>query len=306
MKIGFAAGNIGPIGTADAISKIAAYAETLGYHSLWSVERLLFPVKPQSPYPGTPDGSLPDPYRYSLDPLDTLTFAAASTKTIALGTSILDLPYYSPVMLARRLSTLDVLSGGRLRVGFGLGWSLDEMQATGANMKTRGAQADEFVQVLKAIWTTDPAEFQGKFYQLPKSFINPKPVQKPHPPIYFAAYAPAAMKRVAEVSNGWNPAGIPVAGMAQMWAGIKQLAQAAGRDPESLQMIVRANVEVSDKPLPNERAIFTGTLDQIRDDAIACRDIGAHELFYDPSFSHGAQSIDTWLALMGQLRNLVR
>jgi len=304
MKIGFAAGNIGPIGTADAVKKIAMRAEALGYESLWTVERLLFPVKPQSPYPATPDGSLPAEYKHSLDPLDALTFAAAHTRTITLGTSILDLPYYNPVLLARRLSTIDVLSAGRLRVGFGLGWSQDEMQATGADMKTRGAQADEFVQVLKAIWTQEPAEFKGKFYTLPKSFIQPKPVQKPHPPIYFAAYAPAAMKRLAEHSNGWNPVGIPAAGMAQMWAGIKQMAQAAGRDANALRMIVRANVEIADSALPKERAIFTGTLSQIKEDVLACRDIGAHELFYDPTFSKGAQSLDKWLALMEELRGL--
>lgn len=305
MKIGFSAGNIGPIGTAEAITRIAIRAEQLGYDSLWTVERLLYPVKPQSPYPVTTDGSLPEQYRYALDPLDTLTFAAAHTKRIKLGTSILDLPYYNPVMLARRLSTLDVLSGGRLRVGFGLGWSQDEMQAAGANMKTRGAQADEFLQILKTIWTANPAEFHGKFYQLPKSWIEPKPIQKPHPPIYFAAYAPAAMKRVAEQSNGWNPVGIPVEGMARMWAAIKQMAQEAGRDPATLQMIVRANVEISDKPLPGERALFSGSLEQIREDAFACRDIGADELFYDPVFSPGAQSLDKWLDLMEQLRNLV-
>jgi len=304
MKIGFSVGNIGPIGTPEAISTIAVRAEDLGYHSLWSVERLLYPVKPQAPYPATPDGSLPEAYRYCLDPLDALTFAAAYTKKITLGTSILDLPYYNPVMLARRLSTLDVLSHGRLRVGFGLGWSPDEMQAAGANMKTRGAQADEFLQILTAIWTTNPVEFSGRFYQLPKSWIEPKPVQKPHPPIYFAAYAPAAMKRVAEHSNGWNPVGIPVEGMAQMWAAIKQMAQAAGRDPGALELIVRANLEITGEPLPAERPIFTGSMDQIRQDAIACRGIGAHELIVDPVFSPGAQNLDRWLKLMEQLRNL--
>jgi len=305
MKIGFSAGNIGPIGTAEAITKIAVRAESLDYHSLWTVERLLYPVEPQSPYPPTADGSLPEQYRYVLDPLETLTFAAAHTKKITLGTSILDLPYYNPVMLARRLSTLDVLSGGRLRVGFGLGWSLDEMQAAGANMKTRGKQADEFLQVLKAIWTTNPAEFDGDFYRLPKSWIDPKPVQKPHPPIYFAAYAPAAMKRLAEQSNGWNPVGIPIEGMAQMWAAIKQMAKEAGRDPDTLEMIVRANVEISDHPLEGERALFTGSLAQIREDAIACRDIGAHEIMYDPVFSENAQSLSNWLVVMEQLRELV-
>jgi alkanesulfonate monooxygenase SsuD/methylene tetrahydromethanopterin reductase-like flavin-dependent oxidoreductase (luciferase family) len=134
MKIGFGLPNIGPLRTHENILKVAERAEALGYDSLWTVERLLWPMKPQTPYPVTADGSLPEGYKYSLDPLDTLTFAAARTKNIALRTSVLDMPYYNPVTLARCLTTIDVLSNGRLRVGLGLGWSQDEMDATNADM----------------------------------------------------------------------------------------------------------------------------------------------------------------------------
>lgn len=305
MKIGFALPNIGRVATAEAVTKVAQRAEVLGYASLWTIERLLWPVKPQTPYAITPDGSLPEPYKYILDPLDALTFAAALTQKITLGTSVLDIPYHNPVTLARRLTAIDVLSNGRLRLGLGLGWSKDEMDATGADLKNRGAMADEFLKVLKAIWTTDPVEFQGKFYKVPKSYISLKPVQKPHPPIYMAAFALAAMKRLAAMADGWNPVAIPAAGMAQMFAGLKQMAQEAGRDPESLAMVVRANVEITERPLPKERMIFSGTLEQIKEDAIACREIGAHELFFDPAFSPGAQSLNHWLTLMEQLCKLV-
>jgi len=301
MKIGFALPNIGPVGTAEAVSKVAQRAEALGYHSLWTVERLLYPVKPQSPYPVAPDGSLPEPYKYALDPLEALTFAAAQTKTITLGTSVLDIPYYNPVMLARRLTTIDFLSNGRLRVGFGLGWSKDEMEATGADMTKRGAMADEFLQVLKAIWTTNPAEFKGKFYSLPKSYIYPKPVQKPHPPIYLAAFAPPALKRLATLADGWNPVAIPAQGMAQMFGAIKQMAKEAGRDPSSLAMVVRANLELADQPLGKERMIFSGTFEQIKEDVAACREIGADEVFFDPAFSRGGQLLERWLSLMEHL-----
>jgi alkanesulfonate monooxygenase SsuD/methylene tetrahydromethanopterin reductase-like flavin-dependent oxidoreductase (luciferase family) len=185
-------------------------------------------------------------------------------------------------VLARRLTTLDQLSSGRLRLGLGLGWSKDEMDASGASMQQRGARADEFLQVLKAIWTTNPAEFHGKFYHLPKSYIDHKPVQKPHPPIYMAAFAPAALKRVATAADGWNPVAIPPDGMAQMFGSIKQMAQEAGRDPSSLRMVVRANVEITDKPLGKDRMIFTGTLEQIQ----------------------GAHTLPNWLALMEQMRKL--
>ena len=304
MKIGFALPNIGPLGSAESISKVAQRAESLGYDSLWTVERLLWPVKPQTPYTVTADGSLPEPYKYSLDPLDTLTFAAAHTKTIGLGVSVLDMPYYNPVTLARRLTTIDRFSNGRLRVGFGLGWSKDEMDATGANVKQRGAQADEFLQVLKAIWTTNPVEFHGKFFHVPQSYINQKPVQKPHPPIYMAAFAPAAMKRVATLADGWNPVAIPAKGMAQMFNAIKEMAKGAGRDPSSLAMIVRANLEITEKPIGKGRVIFTGTLDQIKEDIANTRRIGANELFFDPTFHPGAQALDQWLLLMEQFRKL--
>ena len=305
MKIGFALPNVGPVSTAKAVSEVAQQAEVLGYDSLWTIERLLWPVKPQTPYPATADGLLPEPYKHVLDPLETLTFAAAHTKTIALGTSVLDIPYHNPVMLARRLTTLDQLSNGRVRLGLGLGWSKDEMDAVGSDMRKRGAMADEFLQVLKAIWTTNPVEFHGKFYQVPNSYIGPKPVQKPHPPIYMAAFAPAAMNRLAKMANGWNPVLFSLDVMAQMFDQAKQTAKAAGRDPSSLELVVRANLEISEKQIGDKRVIFTGTLDQIKEDIAGCRNIGAQELFFDPTFSPGAQSLDRWLALMEQMRKLV-
>ena len=305
MRVGFTLPAIGPIGSPEGVLKVAQRAEGLGYDSLWVTERLLYPLKPQSPYPVTPDGSLPELYKHNLDPVETLTFVAAQTKRIALGTSVLDMPYYNPVMLARRLTTLDVLSGGRLRVGLGQGWSKDEYDAAGASFKDRGARADEFLQVLKAIWTTDPVEFHGKFFHIPKSIIQPKPVQKPHPPIYLAAYAPSSLKRVVKLANGWNPAGIPMDGMAQMYDGLKEMAKAEGRESSPIQVVVRANVEVTEKPLGKDRGIFSGTLDQIKEDINGCRNLGMHEVFFDPSFSPDGQSLDRFLARMEQLRRLV-
>jgi probable F420-dependent oxidoreductase len=305
MKIGFSLPNIGPIGTAEAVTKVAQRAEALGYHSLWTIERLLYPLNLQRPYPGTPDGSLPEIYKHSLDPLEVLTFVAGQTTKIKLGTSVLDMPYYNPVTLARRLSTLDFLSGGRLLVGLGLGWSKDEMDATGADMTKRGALADEFLQVLKTIWTTNPVEFRGKFFNIPKSYIDPKPVQKPHPPIYLGAFVPAALKRLANVADGWNPVFLPIPVMTQMFDSIKQMAKEAGRDPSALVMVVHAILEITDKPLGKERPIFSGSFDQITDDVRGCAKIGVGEIFFDPAFSPGGQSLDRWLSLLDQLKGLM-
>jgi probable F420-dependent oxidoreductase len=221
---------------------------------------------------------------------------------VALGTSVLNLPWYPPVLLARRLTTLDVLSGGRLRVGFGMGWSLDEYEAAGAPWQERGKRADEIIAALKAIWTTDPVEFQGQYYRIPKSFIGPKPVQKPHPPIYMAAYTPPAMKRVAKEANGWFPVGVPLSALAGMFEGIKGIAKDAGRDPAALELIVRANVEFSDAPLGEGRADFTGALEQIVGDIVETRKLGAAEIVFDVQFSPGVETVDTIVARMEQLR----
>jgi alkanesulfonate monooxygenase SsuD/methylene tetrahydromethanopterin reductase-like flavin-dependent oxidoreductase (luciferase family) len=189
-------------------------------------------------------------------------------------------------------------------VSFGLGWSQDEMDATGADMKHRGPRADEFLQVLKAIWTQNPVEFHGKFFDLPKSYIDLRPVQKPHPRIYLAAFTPPALQRTAKIADGWNPTGIPLEGMAQMFSGIKQMAGAAGRDPSSLELVVRANLHITQKPVEKDRFIFTGTLDQIKEDTAACRNMGASEVHFDPGFG-GSKTLDQWLALMERLRTFV-
>jgi probable F420-dependent oxidoreductase len=300
MRFGFALPQIGPIAGPDALVTVAQRAEELGFDSLWVLDRTLFPVSPRVAYP-IGDGTLPVLYKRVLDPLETLAFVAARTSRIALGTSVLNLPWYTPVLLARRLTTLDVLSGGRLRVGFGIGWSPDEYEAAGTPWQERGKRADELVAALKAIWTTDPVEFRGEFYRIPKSFIGPKPVQKPHPPVYMAAYTPAAMKRVAKQADGWFPVGIPLGGVAQMFEGIQGMARECGRDPGALQLVVRGNVEFSDAPLGKDRHDFTGSLEQIAGDIAVTRKLGAAELLFDVQFSQGVKTKEDIVARMKQL-----
>ncbi len=237
MRLGFGLPQFGPWGVPDAIVTVAKSAEDFGFDSLWVADRILWPVKPRVPYP-IGDGTLPLSYKRPLDPLETLTFAAAHTRRIALGTSVINFPWYNPVLLARRLSTLDVLSAGRLRVGLGIGWSPDEYEAAGVPWHERGKRADEFLQFLKQIWVNDPVEFRGKYYRVPNSFIGPKPIQKPHPPIYMAAYTPSAMRRVATQAQGWFPVGIPLNGIGPMFEGIKAMAGEAGRNPAELELII--------------------------------------------------------------------
>jgi alkanesulfonate monooxygenase SsuD/methylene tetrahydromethanopterin reductase-like flavin-dependent oxidoreductase (luciferase family) len=161
MKIGLALPHLGPDATKVNIIKLAVDAEKEGFDSLWVAERLLWPLKPQTPYVATPDGSLPTFYQNVFDPIETLTFVAAHTNKIALGTSVIDMLFHNPVVLARRFATLDVLSEGRAVCGLGIGWSKDEYQASNIPFKDRGKRADEFVQAIKKIWTEDVVELRA-------------------------------------------------------------------------------------------------------------------------------------------------
>ena len=302
MRLGFALPQVGTFAGPDALSRIARTSEELGYDTLWVLDRVLAPTDPQAPYPASADGSLPDEFKHVLDPVGTLTFVAALTSRVGLGTSILNLAYYNPVLLGRQLATLDVLSGGRLRIGLGTGWSPDEFEATGSPMDDRGARTDEALQALYAIWGDDPVAFDGTYFRVPPSTIGVKPVQKPHPPVYMAAYAPPSMRRIAKYADGWNPAGVPIAAMGEMFAGIKQMAAAEGRDPESLELVIRANVYFSDDPIGDGRVDFMGTIEQIGGDVAAARDLGADEVFFDVQFSPDVNSVDAMAMRMEQLR----
>ena len=301
MRVGINLPQLGRATTAALLVQAAERAEALGYDSLWVWERLLVPVTPQTPYPGSADGQLPAACSHAWDPLTVLGAVASRTSRVALGTSVLDIPYYNPVVLARALTTLDHLSSGRVRVGLGVGWSKDEFDAVGSSLGQRAARADEFLEVLRAVWTTDPVEFQGRFYQIPRSVIGLKPVQKPHPPVFLATYVPAGLERIGRRADGWNPVGLPVEAMT---ARMREVAKAAGRDPGRLEVIVRANVAVTSKPLGADRPIFWGTIEQVKEDVARVRKMGVAELFFDPTVG-GVVSPERYLTLMESLRTLV-
>jgi len=155
LNVGLFLPQLGVQATRENVIQLAMKAEEEGFDSLWVLERLLWPLKPQVPYPVTPDGSLPVEYQSVLDPLDLLNFVAANTKKIVLGTSVIDMLFHNPVILGRRFATLDILSQGRVICGLGIGWSKDEYQVTNVPFEHRGARADEFIQALKRIWRSE-------------------------------------------------------------------------------------------------------------------------------------------------------
>jgi hypothetical protein len=179
------------------------------------------------------------------------------------------------------------------------------MDATGTSMKTRGKLADEFIAVLKAIWTTDPSEFHGKYFQLPQSIIQPKPLQKPHPPLYLAAFAPGALKRAATLADGWMPVGMNVEQVKATLSQIRNMAKDAGRDPRHLKVIMRGNLAVTQQPIGKGRAFCAGTLAQIKEDIASVKTYGPDELILDPTFSPDTQNEEAYLRNMEEIRKLL-
>ncbi|HSB11917.1 MAG TPA: LLM class F420-dependent oxidoreductase [Blastocatellia bacterium] len=302
MKVGMSLPQLGPQASADNLIAVARRAEELGYDSVWVLERLLWPLNPQEPYPASPDGRLPETYQLVFDPIETLTFVAAHTKKVQLGTSVLVLPYHTPIELARRIATLDVLSGGRALVGVGAGWSRDEFEAAGTPFEKRGARCDEFLRAMIDLWTNDPVRFDGDFYHIPESKVGPKPVQKPHPPIYVAGFGQFTFERAARFGNGWNPAGIMSFELLEtMIKQFHQTAERAGR--RDMEVVLRSFTIVFQEPNAAARGPMMGTIDEVREDTRRLRDIGVTHLIqsppaigFDPS-----TSLKDMLGLMEQL-----
>lgn len=303
MRLGFVLPHVGPLAGPETLAQVAERAEQVGYDTLWVTERSLWPLEPRTPYPL---GTLAEEYKTVLDPLDSLTFAAARTSRIGLGTCVINLPWYRPVLLARRLTTIDVLSHGRLRLGVGIGWSRDEHDVAGSDFATRGARFEEAIAVLRAIWTTDPVEFHGEHYDVPRSFIGPKPVQQPCPPIYVGAFSPVALERVARIADGWVAAGFPIAETGETFARLRDAAAAAGRDADALELLVRAHVELRDEPLGDDRVPFAGSPEQVAADLAATAAIGAHEACVDVVFDPTVGSVDDLLDRLDTCYRLAR
>jgi probable F420-dependent oxidoreductase len=305
MQIGATLPQVGAEASPEALARAAQRAEDLGYDGLWVAERLLYPVEPRSPYPFTPDGVLPAFTKRAFTPIETLTYVAAHTRRIALGTSILSMPLHNPIMLARQLATLDALSGGRLRVGLGQGWSIDELEAGGGYTGQRGALANEFIAVLKTIWTTDPAEFAGNYFTLPRSILQPKPAQRPYPPIYLGGSASGALDRAGRMADGWLPVGVPLAKVGRMMDQIRESARAAGRDSDALRLVVISFAAILQHSLGEERPDFVGTLDEIKRDLERARELGVAEIVLTVGYATGDLSLDNYFRTLEQLRNVV-
>jgi probable F420-dependent oxidoreductase len=226
---------------------------------------------------------------------------AAATQRIRLGTSVLIMPFYQPVVLAKQLATLDVLSRGRLDVGLGLGWSQDEYEAVSVPFKHRGRRADEFLRCLDAIWTQEITEFHGEFYHVPRSRVEPKPVQKPRPPITIGGYGSTVVKRAVELADGFNGGNMPMAAVAPLVQEVRAAAAARSKDPATLHIVCRGTYRVHDTAQGPDRRPLWGTLDEIREDIGRYAEAGLTELFLEGNFTPGPPSLAQALEVMARL-----
>lgn len=217
---------------------VAKKAEELGFASFWVPEHAVVPVHYSTHYPGMPEGRIPSAVGIIADPFVSLARASAVTSTIKLGTGVCLVPERDPLVMAKEIATLDYFSGGRFLFGIGAGWLKEESEIMGVDFPHRWTQTREAIFAMKELWTKEESEFHGKYYNFPAVRSFPKPARKPHPPVLLGGSSKYVFKRIVEWGDGWLPTGLSLDAIQRGCATMKELAEKAGRDPNSLDVIV--------------------------------------------------------------------
>jgi probable F420-dependent oxidoreductase len=302
------------VATKENIVSLAKQAEDAGLYSLWVLERLIWPISPKDKYPGTTDGRFPEDWQFIFDPIETLTFVTSNTTKILVGTSVIDMLFHNPVILARRFATLDVLSGGRAIAGCGIGWSKDEYEVSNITFEGRSKRADEYVQILKKIWTDDIIEFRGQFYNIPPSRIGPKPLQKPHVPIYLGGYSQKTFARIACYANGWICTIQDSLDQAKSnICKLEEECRKVNRDFDEINIAAILYPRIMDSVDNREgvnqrktRKLMNGNIDQVGDDLLEINDIGVDQAILNYNRSPISNNIGAMIELTKKLWKFVR
>jgi len=290
MEFGLSLPGRGPLANPALIGRLVQKAEALRYSSLFVTDHVILPTESRSVYPYHPSGEFPGGSRQDyLEPLALLGYLAGVTKRIRLGTSVLVVPYRNPLVAAKQLATLDVLSGGRLILGCGVGWWEEEFQALGAPpFAERGKVTAEYLRLMKALWTEDAPKFEGQYYRVSEITFLPKPAQKPHPPLWIGGHTEPALRRVAELGDAWHPIGLRPPALlhppeyARAVERIREYARAAGRDPGAIALTFRAPLQLWGKRKPGgERTTFKGTADEVIADIRGYQAVGVRYFVFD-------------------------
>ena len=306
MKYGFTLPGRGHLATPERLGIIARKGEEFGFDTLLTGDHILVPKNISSVYPYTEGGEFPGSGSgESMEQITLLSYIAGQTSKIRLVTSVLIVPHRNPLIAAKSLATLDLLSGGRLVVGVGVGWMREEFQALGLPpFEERGAVTDEYIRAFKVLWTEDDPHFEGKYISFDDISFLPKPVQKPHPPIWVGGESRPALRRTAELADGWYPLGsnptFPMGTPEQLKAGLKRLAGYAerfGRDPSTIETIYRTHqFELLKQAAGPDRLPFVGDADQIAGDIRQYQDMGVTSMVWD--FLRQTDDLDSMLGLM--------
>lgn len=250
MRIGYFALLNNPVADPAYVDVVGRTVEDCGFHSLWVGEHVVLFDDYTSRYPYSDDGSLALPRDAGLlEPLTTLAFLAACTRRIRLGTGIYILPEHNPVQAAKEIANVDWLSGGRLDLGLGIGWSREEFAALAAPWPRRGARTEEYLGLMQELWTEEVSSFAGEFYELAPCRMHPKPVQQPRPPVYFGGNSEAALRRIARTGDGWLALSV---GPDEVREGVRRLAtwlSETGREPSEVEVAVFPGLESLDRDL---------------------------------------------------------
>ena len=286
MLIGFNLPMSGPLSSPDTIARLAVEGEAIGYDYAAVSDHLVEPIDIHARYPYSESGEFPRGSRGDRhEQLTAIAYLAAKTSRLRFLTSVMVVPHRPAVLTAKILSTIDVLSAGRLFVGIGAGWLKEEFEAIGApNFAERGIATDEYLQAFRELWTAQEPRFEGRFVKFAGILFAPKPVQKPHPPIWVGGESGAAMRRAARLGDGWYPIGsnpqYRLNTLSRYQAAIdrlRKLTKEAGRDPSSVALAYRVHRHgtlVDTKADNDERQLFSGTNADIAEDLRVLRELG--------------------------------
>ncbi len=284
MQYGVILPNVGPMARIDVLVQIAGEVEALGYRGIFLSDHIAIPVNLRSAYPYRSDGRFPlNSEDLILEPVTALSYLAAVTDSVHLGFSVLVLPYRHPVLNAKMLATLDVISAGRLIVGAGVGWMAEEFAALNADFDARGGVTDEHIAVLRALWTQPGPDLSGSHYDVSGVGISPRPVQDPHPPIWTGGISAPALRRAANLGDGWHGVRQSPVDVARVAGRIAELRAAAGRVMDGYAISLRAGLDITNGPFGGEgRTPLRGSLDQISADLSDYADAGLTYLVLEP------------------------
>ena len=292
MEFGFYLPNSGEGAQPDALASIARLGDRLGFTCMVAPDHILMPRQVESVYPYSLTGNILAGGNSGAgewpEQITTLAFLAGVTERIRLVTSVMIVPYRNPLLCAKMLATLDMLSKGRLVVGAGVGWMEEEFELLDAPpFAERGASTDEYLRAFIELWTAENPSFDGKYVQFSDIIFLPKPVQKPHPPIWIGGQSRAALRRAARLGNAWHPVGaIPAAPLepeelAENVAYMRRHAERAGRDPSEIQVTMKAPLYDASSDGAGSRRRFTGSTDAVLQDIHAYAEVGVSQLIFD-------------------------